>query len=407
MGLGGVLGCGGGMGCGVGMGGCLALGCGGVMGLGGPCGIGPAAPLQAPAPAPAPASENLSVSGLPFDITDEKVRTIIGQYGLVAQVKVLPPMPGRQDREAFVRMSKLDDAKWIVANVNDNVLEGIETRVNVQHSHHKGPLSPWGGLPVSSTGIQLSPPPLIAVPPAQKIIPLGVQIQGTVKRWDASKGFGFIGAETGGPDVFVHVRELSDGELLIPGSKVMFEAMLDQARGPGKYRAKSCLGAKPKEPAPTNVVSDKLFISGLPVDATEDLITSVFSQYGLLISSKILPVGVGKTELSALVHMGDINMAKWLVENVNGNMPVGMSTPVNISFASDPGLPAPSVIVPPASAGGGGPIDIAKVLGSAGIDYGKAMPSKGQSSIFGPYGGKGGGSGEWQPTAWQPDNSWE
>lgn len=293
---------------------------------------------------------------MPYDITDEKVRSVIGQYGLVAQVKVLPPFPGRSDREAFVRMSKSDDAKWIVENVHDNVLEGMTNPVVVKYSLHKGPLSPWGGLPVASTAAAAIPAPLAVVPPAARGVPLGIVLSGTVRRWDAAKGFGFIGPDAGGPDVFVHVRELTDGEMLVPGSKVMFEAMLDQARGPGKYRAKMCLGAKPKVAAPSEVVSDKLYVSGLPLDITEDMISSVFSQYGTLLSVRKVPQVPGKSDASAVVHMGDVSQAKWLAENVNGNIPVGMSTPVIVTYAEHT---APQAIA---------------LLATANAGYGKALP---------------------------------
>lgn len=354
---------------------------------------------QAQMPRPtAPPSENLAVSGLPPDITDDKVRSTLGQYGLVAQVKVLPPLPGRQDREAFVRMSKLDDAKWIVANVNDNVLDGMADRVTVQYSLHKGPLSPWGGLPMSSTGVMLAPTPRAVIPPALPSIPLGVTLSGTVRRWDANKGFGFIGPDAGGPDVFVHVRELSDGELLVQGSKVLFEATLDQARGPGKYRAKMCVGAKPKAPGPSDVVSEKLFVSQLPADTTEEMVSSVFSQYGLLTSAKLLPLQPGSSDLSAVVHMDDVNMAKWLVENVNGNIPVGMSTPVSISFASDP--PLSPALVPPGNTAVHTPVNIAQALMTAASSYGKAGGAALRAPLAGPYdapagamGGK--GQGQW------------
>merc|ERR1719277_2046149 len=221
-------------------------------------------------------------------------------------------------------------------------------------------------MPVSSTGVQLMPSPALVRPPVAPTIPLGVTLSGTVRRWDASKGFGFIGPDAGGPDVFVHVRELSDGELLVPGSKVAFEATLDQARGPGKYRAKMCVGAKPKAPAPSDVASEKLFVSQLPADTTEDMVSSVFSQYGLLTSARVLPLQPGRTDVSAVVHMDDVNMAKWLVENVNGNIPVGMSTPVSISFASDP--PLSVAPVPPAVHT---PVNIAQALMNAASSYGK------------------------------------
>lgn len=362
-------------------------------------------------------NENLAVLGLPADVSEDKVKSIFGQYGLVAQAKVLPPMVGQQQREAFVRMSSLEEARWMVENINDNILDGMITPVTVRYSPHKGPLSPWGGLPQSvlappgvvpippkaafgvmppaatqgKTPIQLlasavanSLVPPAGMPPAQAVIPIGTMISGTVRRWDASKGFGFIGADCGGPDVFVHARELSDGEVLIPGSKVMFEAMLDVARGPGKYRAKMCMGAKPKPPtapaapgaavpgvmgltvpalsAPPVAESDRLLIQGVPVDVTEDKLNQVFSQYGPLVSVTKLNPAPGATYASCVVQFQIQAQAKWLLENVNNNIPLGLESPVGISYAG-PSLQA---------------------LTTADSGYGKAMQA-GTSVAAAPY----------------------
>jgi CspA family cold shock protein len=47
---------------------------------------------------------------------------------------------------------------------------------------------------------------------------------GTVKWYDAERGFGFIGQDLGGPDVFVHVSAIRDGcGTLARGDKVRFD----------------------------------------------------------------------------------------------------------------------------------------------------------------------------------------
>ena len=56
---------------------------------------------------------------------------------------------------------------------------------------------------------------------------------GTVKWFNAEKGFGFIQPDDGGNDVFVHISAVERGGLgsLNEGQKVSFEAKVDSARG--------------------------------------------------------------------------------------------------------------------------------------------------------------------------------
>jgi CspA family cold shock protein len=48
--------------------------------------------------------------------------------------------------------------------------------------------------------------------------------KGTVKFFNAAKGFGFITPESGGKDVFVHINDIG-GAHLQEGSKVEFEVV--------------------------------------------------------------------------------------------------------------------------------------------------------------------------------------
>jgi CspA family cold shock protein len=56
---------------------------------------------------------------------------------------------------------------------------------------------------------------------------------GTVKWFNATKGFGFIQPDNGGPDVFVHISavERAGMQTLNEGQKVQFELVRDNKSG--------------------------------------------------------------------------------------------------------------------------------------------------------------------------------
>nr|WP_308102923.1 cold shock domain-containing protein [Lentzea sp. CC55] len=54
---------------------------------------------------------------------------------------------------------------------------------------------------------------------------------GTVARYDADRGFGFITPDAGGPDLFVHVSVVSGSEPLVAGERVHFR-IRQSDRGP-------------------------------------------------------------------------------------------------------------------------------------------------------------------------------
>jgi len=57
--------------------------------------------------------------------------------------------------------------------------------------------------------------------------------QGTVKWFNATKGFGFIQPAGGGPDVFVHVSAVERAGLpgLVEGQQVSFDVVADRRTG--------------------------------------------------------------------------------------------------------------------------------------------------------------------------------
>merc|ERR1719160_1344778 len=76
-----------------------------------------------------------------------------------------------------------------------------------------------------------------------------------------------------------------------------------------------------------------LYIKRLPGHTTEQMLWDIFGQYGSITSVKLLPITGGKPDAAAFVRFGTVDEANWLINNLNGNIPQGMQTPVDISVA--------------------------------------------------------------------------
>mmetsp|Transcript_82769 Transcript_82769/g.250945 ORF Transcript_82769/g.250945 Transcript_82769/m.250945 type:complete len:110 (-) Transcript_82769:199-528(-) len=61
---------------------------------------------------------------------------------------------------------------------------------------------------------------------------------GTVKKFFEDKGFGFIAPDDGGDDVFIHVKDLVNGDGLSQGDLVTFDTEWDDRKG--KYKGSNC-----------------------------------------------------------------------------------------------------------------------------------------------------------------------
>merc|ERR1719277_2912705 len=106
--------------------------------------------------------------------------------------------------------------------------------------------SAWGGAAALSAAAHAAAPAV----PSQTTgaeLPQGQLMTGMVKAWIEEKGFGFVTPSTGGPDVFVHRNQLTDGQALVQGSTVTFECRFNVQRA--KYEATTCSGAS-ATPAP-------------------------------------------------------------------------------------------------------------------------------------------------------------
>eukprot|EP00421_Protoceratium_reticulatum_P023373 CAMPEP_0168397726 /NCGR_PEP_ID=MMETSP0228-20121227/21213_1 /TAXON_ID=133427 /ORGANISM="Protoceratium reticulatum, Strain CCCM 535 (=CCMP 1889)" /LENGTH=93 /DNA_ID=CAMNT_0008411209 /DNA_START=59 /DNA_END=337 /DNA_ORIENTATION=+ len=65
---------------------------------------------------------------------------------------------------------------------------------------------------------------------------------GTVKNWNDEKGFGFIGPDDGGEDVFMHRTALPQGEEVQQGDSVRFDVSWDDRKGKSKANNVTVVG---------------------------------------------------------------------------------------------------------------------------------------------------------------------
>lgn len=82
-----------------------------------------------------------------------------------------------------------------------------------------------------------------------------------------------------------------------------------------------------------------LYVKGLPANTSEQMIVETFSHYGTVSSVKVLQSkGVSDTAggmTVAFVRMSTPEEADWLVENLDGNIPQGMTDPVSCQHAQN------------------------------------------------------------------------
>lgn len=248
----------------------------------------PAYPVAQPAPAVAmpvgaggvAPSENIFIKGLPSGLSAEAVASILSAYGAaVSSTIVQSPDPpnGATDTACILRMSMLAEAAFLVDNLNGNIPHGLTSPVSVCYS---------SGVP--------APPP-------------------AALEWAEAPSFGQKGGGKGAP------------------------AAPRTAYAPGG----------PPEP------SERLWMRGFPEGITAEALQSIFSSYGTVASTKILASPPGANDVAGLVRMSSVAEAQWLVANMNGNIPQGLSAPVEVKFAnsSGPGGPRRSAAAAPAAPG--------------------------------------------------------
>lgn len=166
----------------------------------------------------------------------------------------------------------------------------------------------------------------------------GQILSGTVKMWYDDKGFGFVVPVGGGDDIFVHRSVLGEGMSLVVGSNVQYEAAWNPAKN--KLAASRVFGAIPQGSSSSSgpmgkggtEPSDSIFLAGLPKHSDENFVRQIFGPYGSVMDVRVLPDS-GKPDRAALMRLGSVEQAKWFVDNLHGNMPHGLTSPLTVRFA--------------------------------------------------------------------------
>jgi len=84
------------------------------------------------------------------------------------------------------------------------------------------------------------------------------------------------------------------------------------------------------------MANDNLYIADLPAGIDDDTLQTIFSAYGVVVQHKILPNPQIGWKTAAMIRFQSVEEAQWIVENLNGNIPQGLSDPVKVRFADTP-----------------------------------------------------------------------
>mmetsp|Transcript_81683 Transcript_81683/g.142061 ORF Transcript_81683/g.142061 Transcript_81683/m.142061 type:complete len:278 (-) Transcript_81683:84-917(-) len=79
--------------------------------------------------------------------------------------------------------------------------------------------------------------------------------------------------------------------------------------------------------------TDQVWIGDLPAELTEELVKSVFSNYGEIAWLRAIAATVPGHKGQALVQFSSADDASWLFENLNGNIPEGLTEPIQVKFS--------------------------------------------------------------------------
>jgi len=78
--------------------------------------------------------------------------------------------------------------------------------------------------------------------------------------------------------------------------------------------------------------NDHVLIGNLPADFTDEALKVNFEAYGTIKWSRLFDGKGPEGKKSAMIEFASVEEAQWLVENLDGNVPLGLETEVSVKF---------------------------------------------------------------------------
>lgn len=80
--------------------------------------------------------------------------------------------------------------------------------------------------------------------------------------------------------------------------------------------------------------SDNIWVGDLPLGMDQGTLSSTFESYGQIMETRMLPGKDPAAKPAAMIRFASVEMATWVVENLNGNIPEGLNEPIVCRFAN-------------------------------------------------------------------------
>lgn len=240
-----------------------------------------------------PPSDNLYVKGLPLGLSEPDLRTFFGRCGTVLSCRVMPPRPPATDTTALVRFSTVEEATAAITALNGAAPPVEETTLQVKLADSRqtrddkrqrrgGPMMTGGAEAPSAWAPQPAPP---AAP-------------------------GSYGGAVQGPAAAVALAT-SAWQPPPPPQAAAWAYGAEQFSKPLEVRFHGPKGAPP---------SDNLYVKGLPIGVAEADVAQLFGQCGTVLSVRVMPHRPPATDSVALVRVGSVEEAQYMVSMLNGTI---------------------------------------------------------------------------------------